>query len=188
MEFINWRSLPQTSLNRLLEGLTKLYSIDSYKFVELWINMPQNIRMLITYCGSNAHKNEDTEQGDMMEYCREVVSWYRAEYSKLYPTVKPFTLRNPDDLIQFEEFLDRMLHLKFISPGHFVGAVGQCPIAYWDKIDDLRETSFKIKRDSDEYLRCLEKCKDISFSYSEYSDLTIKIKDDYGEFRSNTKD
>lgn len=69
------------------------------------------------------------------------------------------TLRNSIDLLEFEVFLNKLIKLLSISPTDFTQVVNTCPVAYWDKIDDLRETSLKHKRDSDEFIRCLEKSK-----------------------------
>lgn len=165
-------------LEPILDSLCTLCGTDGVKFIEVFENMPQPIRMGITSAAANAESFVDTECEDIADYCRDVVAWYRGEYRKANPLIKPFTLRNPNDLKQFEEFLDRMIYLMEISPGHFVDMLTQCPDAYWDKIDDLRETSYKLNRDSAEYLRCLEKCKTISFSYSEYMDLLTNVETD----------
>jgi len=161
----------------LLDSLSKLYALDGNMFVGAWSKMPQELRMGITRLAATADRWEGTEHEDTADYCQELVSWYRAEYDRLCLNIKPFTLRNPDDLKQFEEFLDRMITLMNISQGHFVDYLSQCPDAYWDKIDDLRETSYKLKRDSTEYLRCLEKCKLVSFTYSESMELFTNQED-----------
>ena len=168
----------QEKLESILNSLSKLYSLDTDKFLEAWKDMPQLLRMSITSTAANSKHYKNTELEDIADYCYEITDWYRVEYNKKYPNKKSFTLRNPDDLKQFEEFLDRVIKLMELSPGHFVDLLSNCPDAYWDKIDDLRETSYKLKRDSEEYLRCLKKCKDISFCYSEYMDLFIKNEED----------
>ena len=165
-------------LPKLFGSLELLYSLDTNKFLDVWKLMPRQLRIGIQQTAANAETFEGTIFEDISDYCREVVGWYTSELFKLYPVDKPFTLRNPDDLKQFEDFLDRMLHLLEISPKHFVLYLEQCPLAYWDKMDDLRETSYKIQRDSEEYLRCLEKCKRISFTYSEIVDLLIAEEDE----------
>lgn len=77
-----------------------------------------------------------------------------------------FTLRNSEHLKVFESFLDKMLVLLDKNPVEFVNLFPKCPMMFWEKIDDLREISYKRERDSEEYTRCLEKCKKLSFSYS----------------------
>ena len=62
-----------------------------------------------------------------------------------------------------------MLKLRNLSEKHFISLFPKCPSVFWDKIDDLRETSFKLDRDSEEYTRCLTKCKTLSFDFSELS-------------------
>lgn len=111
--------------------------------------------------------------GELVDYAKEVYGYYTSHKKKL-KDAKPaagsmFTLRNSDDLAMFEIFLDKMLYLLELSPKHFIELFPKCPSVFWDKIDDLRETSFKYERDSDEYTRCLRKCKDLSFQFSELS-------------------
>jgi hypothetical protein len=168
----------QIKLEKTLDSLSRLYSLSTERFLEVWTEMPQPLRMGITRTAATAEHFEGTELEDLSDYCREIVGCYRMEYYKVTPKMKPFTLRNPYDLKQFGEFLDRMIILAGSSPGHFINALTQCPSAYWDKIDDLRETSYKLKRDSEEYLQCLEKCKYISFAYSELMDLLTQSEDD----------
>lgn len=177
----------RSCLENLLDKLTHLYSIDTTKFMEAWKIMPSPLRMGITGTAANSASFVNTKYEELAEYCQEITMWFRAEYHRMYPVEKPFTLRNPDDLKQFEEFLDRMVHLMTLSPKHFMFFMETCPPAYWDKIDDLRETSFKVKRDSTEYLRCLEKCKKVSFFYSELLDLMMYDEDEefYEEGRDN---
>src|SRR5690606_10426052 len=101
---------------------------------------------------------------------------------------RPFTLRNPIDLEIFEDFLDRMLWLKKLSSGHFFTLFPACPLAFWDKIDDLRETSYKRERDSIEYLRCLEKCKDLSYNYSNLADSQMYEEEEFIDTYENEND
>lgn len=163
------------NLESLLDSVSKLYSLDVEKFLEIWPQRPVHIIKHMSL------------SEDEIEYLLEVNSWYlleRAKRRKHRQLTRPsFTLRNPEDLEEFEEFLDKMLKLLSLSPGHFIQIFPKCPTIYWDKVDDLRETSFKLKRDSDEYLRCLEKCKELSFAYSNFlgilEDNFCETKDDY---------
>ena len=159
-------------LTNTLDLLAELYSLDTKAFLKTWSDSPYEFRWLV--------KRFSTGTTELSEYCAEVIGWQEQEYYKGQPEIKAFTLRNPEDLRQFEEFLDRMLRLRELSPTHFVDMLSQCPEAYWDKIDDLRETSYKLQRDSTEYLRCLEKCKEISFSYSEHAGNNFR--DEYEEY------
>lgn len=179
----------RVQFEKLLDSLAKLYSLDEDKFAVIYENMPRGIADEFERIIQVGSKFEDTELEDIIDYTREVDYYFESwsikyakqlelEHEQKMREPRNFTLRNPDDLRLFEEFLDRMLKLLDLSAGHFVELITQCPIAYWDKIDDLRETSFKRERDSSEYLRCLEKCKRISFAYSDYTNSLSKIEDD----------
>jgi hypothetical protein len=162
----------------LLDSLAAVYNISSIEFIKIFIKLPKPVLTQIVEFHINNEKYKDTELEDLSDYSNEVFFYYKnfvaknlnnrlEEESKKYKT---FTLRNPDDLKSFEVFLDKMILLLRLSPAHFIEILPQCPTAYWDKIDDLRETSYKLQRDSEEYIRCLEKCKIISFAYSNYTD------------------
>jgi hypothetical protein len=168
-------------LEQLLDGLGEVYSMDTKSFLALWDKLPKPLFNVIASADPIPYRYdlELENLADLAEYCEEVFDWAASEKKKCEKQkpkaqkkkYKPFTLRNPEDLKQFEEFLDIMLELLDLSPGHFVTILPLCPLAFWDKIDDLRETSYKMQRDSTEFLRCLEKCKAISFAYSECSDI-----------------
>jgi len=173
----------------LLDSLATLYSLDENCFVDVYEKMPKSIKKEFENIAQVKDKFDDTDLEDVIDYANEVSFYYESWARKLAEKLEKerekkskepqnFTLRNPEDLRQFEEFLDRIIKLLELSPGHFIEIIPQCPAAYWDKIDDLRETSYKRKRDSDEYLRCLEKCKRISFTYSEFADSLSKNKED----------
>ena len=63
-------------------------------------------------------------------------------------------------------------------PDKFVELFPQCPEIYWDKIDDLRETSFKKYRDSETFTRCLTKSKKLSFGYEKLIGVLPEIDDE----------
>jgi len=173
-------------LEQLLDRLAVLYSLSPGEFSVVYQNIPYAVGLLIRTTKREIYEN--TPQEDIADYCHEVHGYYLAEKNKAKQVrleemersrYKPFTLRNPDDLKQFGEFLDKMLYILELSPYHFSLLITQCPTAYWDKIDDLRETSFKFKRDSAEYISCLEKCKKISFAYSDYAESNMTPEEDF---------
>ena len=108
---------------------------------------------------------------DELEYFdnfQELSYFYNLEKNKNESeNLNDFTLRNPEDLVIFEKFLDQMIRLLELSPLEFLKTFPKCPLVFWDKIDDLRETSYKVSKDSEEYSRCLFKCKKISYAFSE---------------------
>jgi hypothetical protein len=151
-----------SSLEKLLDSFALLYSQDTDKFKELYDMLPTGVSVFIKRI---SRENVGEEFEDISDYCNEVFGYYLSEKKKEENILtdeiekgryRPFTLRNPNDLESFNKFLDKMIYLLTLSPYHFSNAIIQCPTAYWDKIDDLRETSFKFKRDSNEYISCLE--------------------------------
>jgi hypothetical protein len=152
----------------LLDSLSTLYSLSEDKFVETYKRLPYPV---IKFMRDSRHFLIEDE---VVEYTREIHSNYLYAINKInkvkYEKFKEFTLRNFHDLQEFLDFLNKMLYLYKISPGHFMKYFPMGPKAYWDKIDDLRETSFKIPRDSLDYIESLKKCKQVSFLYSNYMD------------------
>ena len=165
-------------LDTILDKLSTIYANSTEKYLEIWRSMPSPIRLGIMGTAANIERFINTPYEDIAEYCYDVVHWYRVEIKKSNLAEKSFTLRNPDDLKQFNEFLDRLLMLMQVSPMHFMTYIETCPPSYWDKIDDLRETSFKRQRDSAEFLLCLEKCKKVSFFHSELIDSFMDEEDE----------
>lgn len=160
--------IARKNLEDSLDFLAYLYSTNEEAFLNTYRSLPFKFLGLIRE--SEFLKNKD----ELQEYCAEVNFYYRNAVRQSYKAsgkyIKSFTLRNFDDLQEVIYFLDKMLYLYNISPGHFMEVFPQCPEAYWDKIDDLRETSFKYERDSPDFIECLEKCKKVSFLYSTYMD------------------
>ena len=157
------------NLDEVLEGMSNVYATDDKLFYKIFPKLKEfkYIRILAT-TGFVEGMFDHVE--DTAEFAKEVYGYYTSYKANLKPDpTRVFTLRNADDLELFEEFLDKMLYLLELSPRHFVELFPKCPSIFWDKIDDLRETSFKYDRDSDEYTRCLRKCKDLSFQFSELS-------------------
>lgn len=155
----------------LLASVTN-YSVSEETFYSYFTKLPKEVKSHIEYL-STTNDFEDTEFEDVEELAREVWGYYTS-YKKKLKKLKAaknslFTLRNSEDLVIFEEFLDKMIKLRNLSEKHFVMLFPRCPPIFWDKIDDLRETSHKKDRDSEEYTRCLEKCKVLSYDFSELS-------------------
>jgi hypothetical protein len=164
---------------KMLDDFAILYSESEVNFILSFIKIPSEILEEIIKMRVYVEEMEKTSLEDTAEYASEVLNYYETSYKKLTKSkqsivikkvYETFTLRNPNDLIVFEDFLNRLVILLDISPVKFVEAFPKCPVVLWDKIDDLRETSYKEDRDSDEYTRCLEKCKLLSFAFSNLSD------------------
>jgi len=151
------------NLNDLLNSLSKLYNLNTKEFLNKIKIAPQLILKLIR--DSEFYKGEN----DTLEHLKELNYCYKAAIRESESNIflKEFTLRNFHDLQEFIMFLNKMLYLNEISKEQFIKIFPFCPEAYWDKIDDLRETSIKYGRDSLDFIECLLKCKKISFLYSE---------------------
>jgi hypothetical protein len=154
----------------LLDSLSKLYFLSEEKFLDVYKRLPYPI---IKYLRDSRYflilDDFNTD------YSREIHTNYLClvnKHNKLRfeNNTKEFTLRSFHDLQEFLDFLNKLLYLYKISPGHFMKYFPMCPKVYWDKIDDLRETSYKIPRDSLDYVEALKKCKQVSFLYSNYMD------------------
>lgn len=163
----------EVDIDLLLENYITLYSESEESFYKDFSKLHKDIKQEINSLSKNKESYLDTQLEDTSDLAYEVLGYYNS-YKKIAKKVKAekstaFTLRNSDDLAIFEEFLDKMIKLKSLSPKHFVNLFPKCPVVLWDKIDDLRETSNKPDRDSEEYTRCLVKCKLLSFEYSELS-------------------
>jgi len=154
------------NLNSALDFLSNVYQNSETEFLNIYRTLPYQILDLIRSAEFVEDKTDD------QEYLAEIHYYYRNavrhEYERDGKCLKTFTLRNFDDLQEMIYFLDKMIHLYKASPGHFMEIFPECPEAYWDKIDDLRETSYKYDRDSPDFIECLSKCKKTSFLFSEY--------------------
>ena len=157
----------------IMDHLMIMYSQDPQLFYKTFKVLDKGTIKIFKYLSSI----DDTDTaGDFVEVidCAKEVYFYFTSYKEMLKVKKEealnnFTLRNSDDLITFEFFLDKMETLHNASPNHFIDIFPRCPVVFWDKIDDLRETSYKDERDSEEYTRCLLKCKSLSFKFSELS-------------------
>ncbi len=175
-----------------LNKLSGFYLRDEDKFVIEFIATNPEIIKEIVRCRLRVEEYRGSKIADLVEYASEVLYYYEACYKKYIKlkekklaeeaTIKArkqksFTLHNPKDLERFEGFLDTMLTLLDLNEDLFVQTLPKCPVELWDKIDDLRETSFKEDRDSPEYTRCLKKCKKISLTYFKLSNPKFNWED-----------
>lgn len=183
-----------------LDKLSILYAKDENKFLKEFMSLDKKFLVEMARCRIRVEMYRDSRLSEIVEYASEVLYYYESIYKREFKkdkalkdkekeqeALKPksFTLHNPEDVERFEGFLDRMLKLLEVNETLFVETLPKCPVELWDKIDDLRETSYKEDRDSPEYTRCLQKCKKISISYfklsrppSRYVDNTDEDDDD----------
>lgn len=188
----NFRRRFKTRLDRL----SVLYCRDENDFLLEFIVLEKEFLKEMTRCRIRVEEYRDTRLADIVEYASEVLYYYESVYkkrAKIYEKEKeklriieeskpkPFTLHNAVDVERFEDFLDRMLRLLNFNEDLFVETFPKCPVELWDKIDDLRETSYKEDRDSPEYTRCLQKCKKLSITYFKLSKPTSKYGNAYDE-------
>jgi len=159
-----------------LDNLTCLYGNRDI-FLEAYKKLPPFVLKLLRDANYSVQLKKDLGEY-LYDYCKEMHACYLSAVYNLNlegeDKLKLFTLRNFHDLQELLNFLNKIIYLYKISPGHFMDNFLLCPEAYWDKIDDLRETSFKYHRDSDDFIECLEKCKKVSFLYSSYIDYLRK--------------
>lgn len=109
------------------------------------------------------NKFKGTEYEEVQELAKEVYYYYYDNYVQY----KNITFRDPNELNEFEVFIDLLLQLKEKSEYQFFLYFSHSPAIYWDKIDDLRENSIKRERDSVQYIRCLEKAKYLTYCYDD---------------------
>lgn len=150
-------------LSKLLDSLSIVYSTDRELFLNTIKSTPQIVLKLIRDSEFTKSDNDTIEHLKELNYCYKDA----IKYSQRDMFLKDFTLRNFHDLQEFIMFLNKLLYLNDLDNNAFNKIFPHCPEAYWDKIDDLRETSIKYKRDSLDFIECLLKCKKISFLYSE---------------------
>jgi hypothetical protein len=165
------------------EKFVYLYSLSPEKFTEAFKHLPLPLKEFFFHLYDNRPYDETTLQ-DTQDLLLEVFHYYfkpplkkktKDDNKNKY---EEFTLRNNNHLEEFNEFLDKMIKLLEVNPEKFLELFPQCPPAYWDKIDDLRETSFKSYRDSDAYTSCLAKCKKLSFEFEKLKSGSEAVKED----------
>lgn len=166
-------------LEKLLDSLSKLYSISEAEFIIKFNNIPKyvlNEMVRIKY--SAVLDGADDE--DIADYAGEILYYYTSYHNKRAesrknsraPKEKSFTLRNAKDLKNFHKFLLDMEALMHTSMEKFVKEFPNCPKEYWDKVDDLREASYTYKYGSEVYKTCLRLCKELSAEFSNQIDFT----------------
>ncbi len=131
-----------------LNKLVLLFSLSDQVFNNLFSKAPRSlIRVMMDVSIGYKYKKYE----NLIDLNNEVLYYYTSNITKNIKEEsysKTFTLRNPDDLIIFEIFLDKMIKIENLSPYKFLDLFPTCPAIFWDKIDDLRETSHKKERDS----------------------------------------
>jgi hypothetical protein len=154
-------------MDDIADKLIVVYSISEVTFKELYKKLPVEMGLFLFEL-----YEKPIEDDDVADKLLEVFNYY---YSSKLRNAKiiDFTLRSSDHLKRFEEFLIKMEILHDNFPEDFIELFPQCPEVYWDKIDDLRETSFKNYRDSAQFTRCLTMSKKLSFGYEKLLGIEI---------------
>ena len=151
----------------IVQTLSTLYYENKHEefVLTLCLANPYTIDLIISL-GLRNHRS------DLTDVCREVLFWFNSIYVNKrfrYDELEQehyinFTLRNIYDMVIFDIILNQLLYLRFLNKDAFCKAFEKLPECIFDKIDDLRETSYKT-RDSDLYKHFLTKSKFISFEY-----------------------
>jgi len=177
-------------IEECLEKLAELYNKNEHGFIKAYLLMPASVVSFLD--NLNPHNEKEL---DLIEFYKEIKFYYRAYLESLPKSriVKVFTLRSPEDLVNFEIHLDKMFKLRELSPYYFIKYLPLSPLAYWDKLEDLKETSLKLERDSEAYLRCLRKSKDLAYSFNRiHNELFYNISKDVhiddDDYYKNTED
>jgi hypothetical protein len=159
---------------KILELLISAYNTSSKLFDKIYQeNLSTNFKKEL-YKLSLTNRFAGTDLEDLRDMASEVYYYYKPNCYQY----KDITLRDSDELNEFEVFMDLLTELYMKSDYHFFLNFPHCPTIYWDKVDDLREHSIKTKRDSDQYIKCLEKAKFLAYTYE---DLFSK----YHNFKKN---
>lgn len=153
-------------LDKLIEQLALLFAEDDYDGFVMTMATTDSFLLDIIF-----HLNARQQESDLIDAAKEVVGWFEHIYKfkrfkldingKFYSN---FTLRNLYDVMLFEIILHKLLYINYLNKNAFCDLFENLPEYIYDKIDDLRETSFK-SRDSDMHKRSLIKAKYISFEY-----------------------
>lgn len=159
----------RNKISGISEQLVKVYSVSEITFRELYLKLPIKIQLFLF-----SIYEKPIEDDDLADELLEIFNYYY-NYKVRNAEIITFTLRSSEHLQGFEDFLDKMELLFDHFPDDFIELFPQCPNVYWDKIDDLRETSFKAYRDSDQFTRCLTKCKKISFGYEKLLGIETEL-------------
>jgi hypothetical protein len=159
---------------KVIDKLIVLFSISEEQFNYAFQRLPTSLKILLTEL-YQTNRNNYPGSEDLYDKSLEVFYYfYRIQDNKK----EDFTLRNIEHLNDFDIFLDKMLLILELDPEKFVKIFPLCPVIYWDKIDDLRETSFKSHRDSDKFTKCLTKSKKLSFGYEKVGGFNTEEYED----------
>lgn len=163
-----------TVLNSTLNKLIKLYSESDVLFMRSYRDLPYSIKndIAILYKTHDLTKTKYKELPDMAGEVLFYIDMYDTSKDDRVRSTNLFTLRNQEDLIVFDFFLKKMVKLLELSPFHFIRLFPKCPPVLWDKVDDLRETSFKIGKESEIYTECLKNSRKLSFGFAELSGVS----------------
>lgn len=175
-------------MNLIAEKFIYLYNLNESIFDKTFCKMPNDLKVFL-FKLYDEKPYEDTKQEDTQDLLLEIFCYYYK--SSLYPDKNKeenLTLRNMQHLEQFSFFLDKMSKLLELNSDKFLELFPLCPKAYWDKIDDLRETSFKSYRDSDLYTDCLKKSKHLSFQYELLKGVLVIEEEDDEEIKDEQEE
>jgi len=154
-------------IESIINNLNKIYFEKSLeKFKQNFDNLSAVYYNFITASISCYEQNYEEQEQNLIESAQEIFYLRNPVKLENTNTNKALTLRNAEDIEEFETFLDKMLLLDQLNHKTFLNLFIKCPTEYFDKIDDLRETSKKAQRDSVPFTRCLNKAKQISMSFS----------------------
>lgn len=161
-------------LNTTLNKLVNLYAESDSLFIEAYNKLSESIKedIKLLYKTHNLVKTKYSELPDIAGEVLFYVDMYDPSKVSKIRSTSTFTLRNVDDLMIFTDFLDKMLTLQKLSPYHFVEIFPKSPRVLWDKVDDLRETSFKVGKESKKYTACLLKSRTLSFGFAKLAGVS----------------
>ena len=146
---------------KIIDKLIEIFSLSKDQFNYYFEKLPFGLKLFLFEMYQNNRKIYKHEE-DLYDKSLEVFFYY---YKINNSKKEKFTLRNIEHLNKFEIFLDKMIFILENDQSKFLELFPRCPVIYWDRIDDLRETSFKGYRDSDRFTKCLKKSKFLSFEY-----------------------
>jgi len=158
----------------IIDKLITIFNIAPDQFNYAFQRLPLSLKILMTELYQN-NRNSYLYCEDLYDKSLEVFYYF---YRTVDKNKEEFTLRNIEHLNKFDIFLDKMIKVMEIAPDKFVKVFPLCPVIYWDKIDDLRETSFKGHRDSEKFTDCLTKSKKLSFEYEKLGGFNSEEYDD----------
>lgn len=164
-------------LEDILDKLSKIYAYDPYLFLHYFSLLPYETIQYFRFVEFKKDKS------DIEDYSTEIYINFHitlTEYQReLYPArVKVLALRNFYDQQEYINILHKLRYIAEYNTDVFLDIFPRMPINLWDKIDELREVSFKSKN-SIEFRECLLKSKSVSFIYSDLVDPIVKGANNY---------